>query len=132
LNQVVAIDTNILVRIFIIDEKQPHQNDLAKVLVSQVERIYVPQVVQIEFVWVLERAHGLEKPALLKVLQELYENAVFVLQNGNIFYDALQLYQTHNEGFADCLILMESLAVETELCTFDKKLLKLAGTKRVS
>jgi len=65
-------------------------------------------------------------------LQELYENAVFVLQNGNIFYDALQLYQTHNVGFADCLILMESKAVETELCTFDKKLLKLAGTQRVS
>jgi len=50
LNQVVAIDTNILVRIFIIDDEQPQQNDLAKALVSQFERIYVPQVVQIEFV----------------------------------------------------------------------------------
>jgi len=132
LNQVVAIDTNILVRIFIIDDQQPQQNDLAKALVGRFEKIYVPQIVQVEFVWVLERTHGLEKLALLNILQELYENAAFILQNGDIFYRALGLYRTHNVGFSDCLILAESISNDSVLFTFDKKLLKLAGTKRVS
>ncbi|WP_093065922.1 PIN domain-containing protein [Thiothrix caldifontis] len=52
----IAVDTNILVRVLTNDEESPAQTEQARALVKAVKRVFVPQVVQVEFVWVLEQA----------------------------------------------------------------------------
>lgn len=53
-----ALDTNVLVRILIDDTQFIDQCAAARALASAAGEVYVPQVVQIETVWVLESAYG--------------------------------------------------------------------------
>ncbi len=53
----IAIDTNILVRLLINDETAQAQVDLAKGLLKRAKQVYISQIVQIEMVWVLETAY---------------------------------------------------------------------------
>ncbi|OUD12088.1 type II toxin-antitoxin system VapC family toxin [Thioflexithrix psekupsensis] len=118
----VAIDTNVLVRVLVEDKNALEQTQLARQFLKRVKQVYVPQIVQVECVWVLERAYSLSKGELLKLLISLYESPVFVLQSEGIFLQALTLFRETQVGFADCLILSESGLEELELVTFDKKL----------
>jgi predicted nucleic-acid-binding protein len=54
----IAIDTNILVRLLINDETAQAQVDLAKGLLKLAKQVYLSQIVQIEMVWVLETAYN--------------------------------------------------------------------------
>ena len=55
----IAADTNVLIRIFLDDEEQPKQVSAAINLARTINKIYVAQVVQVEIVWVMERAYQL-------------------------------------------------------------------------
>ena len=54
----IAVDTNVLVRLLINDPNSQTQVSLAKALLKRAGQVYVPQIVQIEMVWVLETAYG--------------------------------------------------------------------------
>jgi predicted nucleic-acid-binding protein len=124
-----AIDTNILVRILINDPQEATQTQIARQLLFQEKQVYVPQIVQVECVWVLERAYKVPKQKLIEILSSLYESPVFVLQHESLFASALEKFRESNVGFADCLILAESQTEKLELLTFDKKLGKIIGCK---
>jgi predicted nucleic-acid-binding protein len=47
---VIAVDTNVLVRILADDPGQPTQVEAARVLASQAKQVFVPLVVQVETV----------------------------------------------------------------------------------
>lgn len=51
-----------------------------RALASAAGEIYVPQVVQIETIWVLESAYGFARAELVAVLETLLGNQSFVLQ----------------------------------------------------
>jgi len=51
----IAVDTNLLVRILADDPDQPVQVDAARALASQSQQVFVPLIVQVETVWVLDR-----------------------------------------------------------------------------
>jgi len=59
-----AIDTNILVRILINDSQEATQTKLARQYLKRVKQVYVPQIVQVECVWVLQRAYKVPKQKL--------------------------------------------------------------------
>ena len=56
-----AIDTNVLVRIVVDEPSQPSQVIAARALASDAGEVFVPLVVLVEMVWVLESAYGLCK-----------------------------------------------------------------------
>ena len=124
-----AIDSNVLVRVLVDDPDAPAQCQVARTALSEVGEVFVPQVVQIETVWVLARAYGLAKPALLSVLGTIADHPAFHLQSPEIFQAALGLFQAGNADFADCVILAESAAARLELVSFDRKLGQLAGVR---
>ena len=128
----VALDTNLLVRVFLEDKEQPEQTQIARRLVSKTEPLYVSQIVQVEAVWVLDTVYQCSKSDIVLMLEQLAENTPFVLQRAEVFAAALDLYRKHNVDFADCLILAESREMNTELFTFDKRLAKLSGARQVS
>ena len=91
--------------------------------------MFVPQIVQVETVWVLETAYALKRDETVAVLEHLSANAVFELQGREQFGAALQGYREGGADFSDYLILAESRASGAELLTFDRRLLKSAGTR---
>ena len=77
----IAVDTNVLVRLLINDPDSQTQVSLAKALLKRAKQVYVPQIVQIEMVWVLETAYGFDKSAVITVLKHLQQTLLFVLQD---------------------------------------------------
>lgn len=104
----IAIDTNILVRVLTDDEESPEQTRQARALVNAAGRVFVPQVVQVEFVWVLEQAYELEKAEVLSALQVLRDDSTYQLQHEPHFVEALERFRSGNAGFADSIIAVES------------------------
>jgi predicted nucleic-acid-binding protein len=127
---VITVDTNILVRLLIHDDKQAEQIRLAKRFVEKHEQLFVPQIVQTELIWVLEFFYKFDKQQILGVLDHINGNEAFILQSKHQFEKALRLYRTSSADFSDCLILVESHPSEYRVVvTFDKKFAKLPGVK---
>ena len=69
-----AVDTNVLIRIVVADNKQMDQVKLARQIAKKARQLFVPQIVQVELVWVLATAYHLEKIDIIHVLQHLQTN----------------------------------------------------------
>lgn len=62
----IAIDTNVLVRILVDDPDAPEQCQQARDLVSsEKESVWIAQIVLVETVWVLESCYQFRKPTIL-------------------------------------------------------------------
>lgn len=127
-----SVDTNVLVRVLVDDPSALEQCRSARQTLSAAGAVYVTQVVQIETVWVLASAYGLDKLAIQETLMKIAGHPAFSLQRPDAFNAAFQYYQAGHGDFADCMILAESASAGHELATFDRKLEKLAGTRLVS
>jgi predicted nucleic-acid-binding protein len=121
----IAVDTNILVRLLIDDPSAPKQMDLAKALLKKARQVFVPQIVQVELVWVLESAYGFDKAAVITLLKHLQLSVVFVLQQETQFDAALMHFENQPADFSDYLILSTCLENKHQLFTFDKKFARL-------
>ncbi|MCB1659347.1 MAG: type II toxin-antitoxin system VapC family toxin [Moraxellaceae bacterium] len=128
----IAIDTNVLVRVLTDDDESPIQTQLARQLVQREGCVYIPQIVQVELVWVLERAYELDKTQIIHALTLLKESSLYQLQSPEKFDLALQRFATNNAGFADALIATESEQSQLLLWTFDRKLSKQNGVQLLS
>ncbi len=128
----IAIDTNVFVRILVDDPEEIAQTETARNLARAAKQIYVPQIVQVECVWVLETAYHIGKSELLRILEIISENSAFVLQHSDCFAAALEMFRHANADFSDCLILAESQEQEMTLFTFDKRLSQLTGAKNAT
>jgi predicted nucleic-acid-binding protein len=117
----IAVDTNVLVRLLINDADSQAQVGFAKALLKRAKQIYIPQIVQIELVWVLETAYGFDKPSVVIVLKHLQQTSLFVLQDETQFDTALAIFENNTADFSDYLILSGCLEKNHELYTFDKR-----------
>ncbi len=124
----IAVDTNVLIRILVDDPGALPQMHAARALLANSEPLYIPQIVQVETVWVLESAYGFEKPSICKILDHLLHHSQFQLQSVESFKTAVTLFRNHSADFSDCLILTESMGQFLQLVTFDKKLGRMKGT----
>jgi len=125
----IAVDTNVLVRLLINDPGSQSQVSAAKDLLKRAKQVYVPQIVQIEMVWVLETAYSFDKPAVITVLKHLQQTMLFVLQDEDLFDTALATFENHSADFSDYLILSGCLKNNHELFTFDKKFARLQSVR---
>jgi len=127
----IAIDTNVLVRIFIDDLNQTQVNK-SRELVQKAKHIHITQIVLIELIWVLSRAYQLEKSKIISILQEIYENAAFVVEQKEQLLEALTLYKNHSVDFSDCMILAATKKANVDhVYTFDAKFARLPGVKKL-
>lgn len=126
-----AVDTNVLIRILVTDDKQAEQVKSARQFAKKAKVLFVPQIVQVELVWVLDTAYKLDKSDIVRILQHIQSNEAFHLQNEAEFSEALQLFQANNVDFSDSLILTESKRVNCDVVTFDKKFSRLPNVKQL-
>ena len=123
----IAVDTNILIRLLVNDPGQSEQVETARRHVKKEGAVFIPQIVQVETVWVLESAYKLARRQIAPVLEHLERNAAYTLQNRSSFQRAMKLYLKGSADFSDYLILAENQQEKLQLLTFDKKLGKQAG-----
>lgn len=121
----ITVDTNVLVRILVDDEKEPTQIKLARQWAERTKEIFISQIVQVELIWVLKKVYRTAKEEIIRILDSLLENEAFVIQNEHSFEEALHLYRESNVDFSDCLILAGSHHSECKVVTFDKTFSKL-------
>lgn len=126
-----AVDTNVLARALVEDAAAPAQSAAARAALLAAGNVYVPQIVQVELVWMFDNIMGLSKADILLLLDSLNRNPMYRLQSANLFAVALDEYRSGSADFSDYLILAESNAHGSTLLTYDKKLLKAKGTQRV-
>lgn len=125
----IAIDTNVLVRVIVEDTGQPEQTKIARDLVENAQKVYLTQIVQIECTWVLAKVYKIDRATLLAVLEHLRVNSAFILQRPEEFKAAINLFRLGHADFADCLILSESSYLDAVLYTFDKRLGRHSNTR---
>jgi predicted nucleic-acid-binding protein len=92
----IAVDTNGLVRILADDPGQPAQVQVARQLASEAKRVFVPSIVQVETVWVLESGYGLSRETLIQALEHLEANQAVVLEDDDRSQRALALFRSCN------------------------------------
>lgn len=127
----IAVDTNVLVRIFI-DDTNVSQVKKSRDLAKKAKHVYLVTTVIVEMVWVLDRAFKLNKSQIIAILQEVYENSAFILENEAIFLQALLLFKENNADFSDCIIFNSAqIANVKEIYTFDEKFARITGVKRL-
>ncbi len=126
----IAVDTNVLVRVLVDDRQAPAQCRKARAAVAQAGGAYVSQVVQAETAWVLARAYGLAKTDIVTVLAGLATNAAVELEQADLFAAAIEAYTKGSADFADYLVLAASRSHRVELLSFDRKLAREPGVLR--
>jgi predicted nucleic-acid-binding protein len=128
---VIAVDTNVLVRVLVDDPSEPAQTRVARESILQADGVYLPQVVQVETVWVLESAYEFGREEIVSVLEHLAANQAYRLENPDAFRRALAQYRAGGADFADYAILATAVEAGAELVTFDRRLAQSPGARRL-
>lgn len=128
----IAIDTNVLVRLLVNDPNEIAQNQFARQLLIAQGEAWVSSIVLIETVWVLQSRYKLAKEEIIAVIEKLISHPRIQLENAARVQEALTLYRAANVGFSDCSILNAAKNQPFMLYTFDKKLSRLHGAELIS
>lgn len=116
----IGIDTNVLLRLFVIDD--PQQCAAARRLVADhaSEGVFLATTVLAEFVRVhrrkLKRPHAETAMVLARILQA----PEFVVEDQSVVEEAFHAYQDGRTDFSDCLIVAQARAAGAgPVFTFD-------------
>ena len=139
--RMIAIDTNVLLRYLLDDD--PEQSPRAHALIEGEREILITNVVLAETLWTLKgKRYGLDRPALVLVVERLLEESDFRFENVQAVWMALHGYRGGDDGgtagadFADALILNVARLIARGLdrpfeglYTFDVKAQRMPGAK---
>ena len=125
----IALDTNVLVRYLVCDDRQ--QAEAARTLLESLtaERPgFVCREVTVELVWVLERAYGFNRHQVADIVEELLSTDSLVFEAQDDVARAALRYQNGSAGFSDLMISGAARRSGAHpLYTFDKKAARLEG-----
>ena len=119
----IAVDTNVLVRIVLGDD--PAQARAAERLFikarTEQTTLFVADVVLCELVWVLTRRAGLSRAQIAGALEQLMRTELVTVADSGIIDRAVRAYRGGKGDFADYLILEHAIGSGAEeVVTFDR------------
>jgi predicted nucleic-acid-binding protein len=129
-----GIDTNVVIRLVILDDAE--QTRRARKLVSQAlsrdEPVLVSLLVLLESEWVLRSRYGFNREALLSIFRALLEARELSFEDEPALEEALFRWKDSACGFSDCLITAHNRQMGCRAtATFDGKAARLPGTVSV-
>jgi predicted nucleic-acid-binding protein len=125
-----AADTNVLLRLVLEDDES--QARAARAFVKTQAPLFVSHVVLAELSWVLASGYDFSRDAIGSVVEMLLETDGIEVQDVGVVQTAHAHHRASHADLADCLVLaIASRAGALPLGTFDKKLGKLVGTRRL-
>lgn len=124
----IAVDTNVLVRLFVNDDKA--QAAKARALfdahADEDDSLWIADMVLAELVWALDRCYGRPRSDIVLVLRALAGNATVELESAVCMQAAVTLYELGPADFVDCLLASKAKHRGCEsLRSFDKKMKSL-------
>lgn len=123
----IALDTNVLVRLLVNDN--PVQGQIARDLVKHPDGIFIGKTVLLELEWVLRQVYQIDKKTLAAGLTKLLGLPNATIEGVAQIAQAMRDF-SRGMDFADALHLA-STHIEMLTYTFDKKFAKLATPQRV-
>lgn len=126
----IAIDTNVLVRLIVEDDDiQAHK---ALKLLQQHNEVFISTVVICETAWVLESCYDIKKNKLIEVFENILRVEQFDVEYSESIWLALNEYKKINADFSDCVIgAIAKTKGHYPVATFDKKAAKSAFFKLI-
>lgn len=118
----IALDTNVLLRIFVNDDEEQHQ-EVRRFLSSNksMPLLVLPHVLM-EMVRVLRRKLKVPFASVLEILERILEAPEFHVHEREIVEKTLTLYREGKAEFSDCLISCSAEFLGAKaLYTFDRK-----------
>jgi len=127
---VIGIDTNVLVRYIAQDDAT--QSAQATALIEQVCSAQAPGfigvVVLVELVWVSESCYGATRAEVVEILRRILSIRQLVIQEAELVWKALRLFESGKADFSDCVIERTANATGcTKTMTFDQKAAATGG-----
>lgn len=127
----IGIDTNVLVRYIAQDD--PGQSKRASRLIeeecSAAISGFISLVVLVELVWVSESCYGAGRSEVAEMVRRILSIRQLVVQDTEIAWKALRLFESSKADFADCLVeRMAAAAGCSTVMTFDKLAAKAGMT----
>lgn len=124
-----AVDTNVLVRLLVRDE--PAQVRAAETFISK--GAWVSLFVLAETVWVLDSVYELTRTHIAKAVEMLLHHSELSLQDADVVTAALNHYRGRSPvEFSDCLLLeIARKAGHLPVATFDRSFAKLGDVQRL-
>ena len=119
----IALDTNILVRVLTRDD--PAQADLAAELMKSSD-LFICKTVLLELEWVLRFAYSFDRAAIHGAIVRLLGLPELQVEDGDMIADILRAYEAGMD-FADAIHLHSCVPTVTEFATFDQALAKKAA-----
>jgi predicted nucleic-acid-binding protein len=129
---VIALDTNVLVRLVLRDDEAQAQR--ARKLVETHARsdasLFVSDVVLAEFAWVLRSRYALSGKAIARTLRAMLDNATLAWQSRAAAVEALRLFEQGSVDFPDCLVVALAQSHNCEaVATFDQGMRTLPNVR---
>lgn len=130
----IALDTNVLVRLLVTDD--PAQTERAKRFIdrhcSRAQPGFINCVVLAELVWVLANPYGYSRSAIVDAVETLLAGNDRMFEYRDEVRAALDEYRSSRADFIDALIARINRARGCEAtATFDRKAARLDGFVRV-
>lgn len=121
----IALDTNVLVRLILHDDEAQARAAERLVVRARRERtpLFVADVVLCELVWVLKSRAGRSRTEIADALDRLFRTELIVLADAGVAERSLEAYRGGKGDFADYLIREQAKSGEAnEVVTFDRQL----------
>lgn len=124
-----AADTNILVRLITRDDEA--QTASAEDFVNS--GAWVPQIVLVETMWVLDAVYALGRRQIALAVEMLLNHRSLAIQDADVVVAALAQFRRYaGVGFSDCLSLeVARKAGHLPLGTFDRQFARLPDVQRL-
>ena len=122
-----AIDTNILVRFLIGDDKQQAKKvyNIFKKAESEKDELFVPLLVVLEMIWVLETVYDITRADILDSIREFLLLPILRFEHKSVLQQFTLSAQANRYDLADLLIAHSAKMQGCEtVLTFDKKVSK--------
>jgi predicted nucleic-acid-binding protein len=119
-----ALDTNVLIRFLVADDEK--QARIVRNLFKQAETnqqiLFVPLLVTLEMVWVLESVYDIPRDNILDTFQKLLLMPILSFDGQVALQNAIQSAKTGSEDLSDLLIAHAAVQSGcSSVLTFDKK-----------
>lgn len=126
----IGLDTNILLRYFLADDRGQHTRAVNFIAArcSKDDPGFVNRVSLCELVWVLTRGFAYERAEVVRTVEALLVSTDIVLEDHDAVRRALNAFKSNSVGFIDLLIRAINEAHGCDAtATFDRRAAKLDG-----
>lgn len=128
----IALDTNVLVRLVTRDDEEQAQRAKA-VLDAHADEdggLFVADIVLVELCWTLAKSYGLARADIARTVHALLDNASIALESPALVRQALASFEPGSADFPDCLIVAKATGKGcSRILSFDQRMGALPGVE---